>query len=179
MSYMRMLRLLKILQDSTACNNTVHHIVNTEPLQVLHLEMLQQLLSRRLFRENPVVKFKGKNLVSEIAFKLALLSSLVEHLFRLYVAKQFFHIVRCSLASYELSCRDIQKGHSKHALTEMYCCKEVVLLVVKHIIAHCHTWCYQLRNTTLYEFFCKFRIFQLVANCYTLSSTYQFRQVSV
>ncbi len=81
----RMQRYLQILKDRSAGNNTVMQMIYAESLQVLHLEMLQQLLFGRLVGKHPIVQFKGKELRSEIAFKVVLTRSVKQYLLRLEV----------------------------------------------------------------------------------------------
>ena len=81
----RMQRYLQILKDSSAGNNTVMQMIYAESLQVLHLEMLQQFLLGRLVGKHPVVQLKGKELRSEIAFKVVLTRSVKQNLLRLEV----------------------------------------------------------------------------------------------
>ena len=44
MTYLSMLSLFEILQDSPSCNNTRMEMIDAKPLQVLHVEVAQQLL---------------------------------------------------------------------------------------------------------------------------------------
>ena len=81
----RMQRYLQILKDCSAGNNTVMQMIYAKSLQVLHLEMLQQFLFGRLVGKHPVVQLKGKELRSEIAFKVVLTRSVKQNLLRLEV----------------------------------------------------------------------------------------------
>ena len=55
MSYLRVLCLLQVLQDSTSSYHTTLQMIYAKAFQVLHTEMLQQLLTSRLIRKHPVV----------------------------------------------------------------------------------------------------------------------------
>ena len=57
--------------------------------------------------------------------------------------------------------------------------KEIVLLVVQHIIAQRHAWRHQFRDTTFHELLCELRVFQLVTDGHALASTYQLRQIGI
>ena len=102
-----------------------------------------------------------------------------EHLLWREVAKQFLYVVSCSFTSKELTRRDIKEGHTKTRLAKVDSRKEVVLLVVKHIVAHGHTWSYQFCYATLNKFFGEFGVFQLVADGHTFASTNQLGQIGI
>ena len=61
----------------------------------------------------------------------------------------------------------------------MYSRKEVVLLVVKHIIAKSHTWSNKLCNATFNKLFGEFGVLKLVAYSHTFTSTNKLWQIGV
>ena len=179
MSQLRVLGHLQILQDGATCHDTAFQVVDTESLQVLHTEMLQQLLLCCLFGKHPVVELEGEELGAESLVELLLVVALIQNLLRREVAEQLFDIVSCSLAGDELTGRDVEEGYSAGGFTEMYGGKEVVLLVVEHVVAKCHTRSHQFGDTTLHEFLRQLRVFQLVAYSHTLASPYELWEISV
>ena len=82
MSYLCMLSLFEVLQDRSRSNDTVLKMVHTKALEILHVEMLQQLLPSCLVCKYPIIEFEGKELITKLLLKLLLLASLKKHLFR-------------------------------------------------------------------------------------------------
>ena len=52
-----------------------------------------------------------------------------------------------------------------------------MLLLLKELIVECDSWSYKFSDTTLYNTFCQFRVFQLVADCNFISGTHKSRQI--
>ena len=154
-------------------------MIYAESLQVLHLEMLQQFLFGRLVGKHPVVQLKGKELRSEIAFKVVLTRSVKQYLLRLEVAQQLLHIVVSALTSQELTRGNIQESHTTSRFPEVNGRQEVILLVVQYVIAHGHTRSNQFCDSPLHQFLGEFRIFQLVTYRHSLTCSDQFRQIGV
>ena len=61
----------------------------------------------------------------------------------------------------------------------MHRSQEVVFLIVQHIIAQGYTRCHQFGNASFYEFLREFRVFELIADSHTFSSTDQFGQIGI
>ena len=154
-------------------------MVHTVTLQVLHLKVRQEFVHGGLLGEDPVFEFESKEARSEVAFKHRFASTLKQHLLRREVSKELVNIVGRSLCRKELACRYVEKRHSARRLAEMHSRKEVIFLVVKHVVAHRHTRCDKFGDTSLHEFLRQFRIFELVADSHTSACTYKFRQISI
>ena len=189
---LRMLSYLEILHDGTTCDDTILEMLHTKTLQRLGLEMPQQFLASCLFCKHPVVQFESTVFGTESLLESRLHSAVIKHLFRLEVGHQLLHIVGGSLSCQEFTCRNIKESHTTGSLSEMHCCKEVVLLVVQHIIAHGDTRRNQFGNAslhhlihlaqpflTLYLLTLLLRVFQLVAHSHTLTCPNQLRQICV
>ena len=112
-------------------------------------------------------------------FKLFLHLAVVQHLLRLEGCKKLLYIIKCTFASKEFSGRDVEESHATHSLRHKDRSKEVVLLIIKHIVAHSHARSYKLGNATLYESLCKLRVFKLVADGHTFSCTNKLWKISV
>ena len=189
---LRMLGNLQILHDGTAGDDTILEMLHTEAFQRLGLEVSQEFLHRSLLGENPIIEFEGTVFGTEVFLKIILSGTVVEHLFRHEVAHQFLYIIIGSLAGEELTGRNIEEANAAGSLTEVDGSQEIVLLVVEHVVAHCHTWSNEFGNATLHHLvhlaqsllaldFLAFllRVFQLVAYGNSLSSPDEFRQVSI
>ena len=157
-SHRRVLRELKVLHDGTRGHHTAMQVVDTESLQRLRTEMLQQFLTRRLFGEHPVVEFEHTILRAEITLEVVLSLTTVEHLLRLEVAEEFLYMVVGAFTRKELTRGDIEERHTTGRFPKVNSSKEVVLLVVQHVVAHCHTWRNEFRHTTLDERLREFRV---------------------
>ena len=120
MCYLRMQRLLQILQDGTSSNNTTLQVIDAKTLQRLHVEMLVQLLMRRLLSKYPVVKFEGDEAIAKVTFEVMLATPIVEHLLRLEVTYQFLNIVVSPLAYQEFTCRDVKEADTTRRLAKMH-----------------------------------------------------------
>lgn len=79
----------QILHDGPCGNDAVAQVVHAKTLEVLGFEMLEELLSRRLVGEDPVVEFKGDEFGAKLLFEVLLARAVVEHLLRLEVARSF------------------------------------------------------------------------------------------
>ena len=152
---------------------------NAETLKRLRSEMLKQLLSRTLLRKHPVVELESTPAIAEMLLKLRLHLPVVQHLLRLERCKQLLHIVESALASEKFSGRDVEKSHATLGLCHEHGSKEVVLLIVEHVVAHSHSGRDKFRNATLHERLCEFRVFQLVAYSHTFASPDELRQIGV
>ena len=95
------------------------------------------------------------------------------------VGEQFFYIVVRALPHEELARRDIQEGYATGPFTEVDSREEVVLLIVKHIVAHCHTGCDQFRDAPFHQFLRELRIFQLVADGHASARPDEFGQIGI
>ena len=179
MTYVGMLGLFEVVEDGSGSYKTALQVVHSETLHVLHSEMLQQFLFRGFIGKNPVFQFVSVILRTEITLKYILLSTLIEHLFRREVGKEFFDIISSTLGSKELTRRDIEECSSASTFAEISGSKEVILFRIEYVIVESHTRGDQFGNTSFHQFLGKFGIFKLVADSHTLSCTNQFRQVSV
>ena len=179
MAYLRMQRLLQILQDGTSSYDATLQVVDTETLQRLHLKVLVQLLVGGLFGKYPVVKFEGNETGAKIALKVFPTVAIIEHLLGLEVANQLFHIVVGAFARQEFTCRDIEEGHTAGSLAKVDSTEEIVFLVVEHRILHGHTRGHQFCDTSLNKLLRQFGVFQLVADGHSSSCPYELRQIGV
>ncbi len=179
MTNLCMLRDFKVLQNGAACHNTVFQMFHAKAFQVLHTEMLQQFLSCCLLVEHPFVEFKHAMLCAEETLEISFLSSFKQYFLWLEVGYQLLYVVVRSLGGKKLSRRYIQECHSACPLAEMHGGKEVVLLVVEHVVGHCHTRRYEFCNAALHKFLCQLRVFELVADGNSSSSSDQFWQIRV
>ena len=136
MAYLRVLRHFQVLQDGTRSHHTAFQVFHAEALHVFHTEMPQQLLHGRLLGKHPVVHLKRQQLRAEILLKILLPRAVYQHLLRLQITHQLLHVVVCTLACQELTCRNIQESHATGCFAKVYGTEEVVFLVVQHRIAH-------------------------------------------
>ena len=106
-------------------------------------------------------------MLSKMLFKPLYILPLQKNLLWRHIVQQHLQIVLIALRYAERPCGDIQKGHSASLRTvKIEGCKIVVLLLFKQLVAICYARRNQLCNTPLYQFFCHFRVFQLVADGY-------------
>ena len=119
-AYLRVLRLFKVLQDGSSSDGAILQMIHAKTLQVLHVEMFQQLLARRLVCKHPVVKFEGKEPVAESLFELLLLTPFIEHFLWREIPQEFLYIVLCPFPSQEFARRDIQERYAIGRLAKMY-----------------------------------------------------------
>ena len=180
------------MHDGSCCNDTVVEMIHTEALEVFCAEMLQKLLPCRLIGEHPVVHFESTEACSELLFKVILPRSVIKDLLWGEVSDKFFHIIERSFTCKELTSGDVKEADTTRSLTKMHSCEKVVLLVIQHAVAHCHTRCYEFGNApthhlilsrepflTLQLLTLLLRVFQLVANGHPLSGPDEFRQESI
>ena len=179
MSYLCMLRNLKVLQNGTTSYHTIMQMIHTESLQVLYREMMQEFLACRLLCEHPIIEFKGEYLIPEKLFEFLLLCTVKENFLGLEIAQQFFHVIIGALTGEKLTRRDIQKGNSTGSFSEVDSREEVILLVIQHIITHGHTRCYELCDTAFHQFLSQFRVFQLVTDSHSPTRPNQLWQIGV
>ena len=179
MGYLRVQRLLQILQNSTSSNNSTLQVVNAKALQRLHVEVLVQLLMGRLLCEHPVVELEGDEPIAKIVLKVVLAPSVVEHLLGLEVANKLLHIVVGSLACQKLTRRDVEEGNTTRALAKMNGSQKVVLLVVQHRVLHGHTRRHQLRNASFHQLLGQLGVFQLVADGHPFTSPDELGQIGI
>ena len=111
--------------------------------------------------------------------KLRLHLSVVQHLLGLERCQQFLHIVESTLASEKFACRDVEKSHATLSLCHEHGSKEVVLLIVEHVVAHSHSGRDKFRNAALHERLGELRVFQLVAYSHTLARSDELGQIGV
>ena len=154
-------------------------MLHAKTFQVLHFEVAQELLSRGLFRERPIIEFKGDIACTETSLEHHSFATLVENFLRSKRCHELVDVVRRTFCHEKLARAYVQKRHSASLLTEVYCAKEVVFLVVEHRICHCDTRRDQFRNASLDKCLRQFRVFKLVAYCNPLASPDKFRQVSI
>ena len=111
--------------------------------------------------------------------KLRLHLSVVQHLLRLERRKQLLNIVESALAGEKFSGRDVEKSHATLSLCHEHGSKEVVLLIVEHVVAHSHSGRDKFGYATLHERLCELRVFQLVAYSHTFACPDELRQIGV
>ena len=174
-----MLRHLHVLQDDTGCDDAALQVLHAEALEVLHLEMAQQFLPRRLLREGPVVELEGDVACAEAAFEHHPFATLVEHLLRSKGCHEARDVLRRALRHEELAGADVEERHAARLLAEMDGAEEVVLLVVEHSVGHRHARRHQFRDASLDECLRQLRVFELVADSHPLACPDELRQVSV
>ncbi len=179
MPNLRMLRHDEVLQDGSRSYDAVLEMLYTEAFQVLHLEMLQQLLPGRGLGKHPVVQLESEELAAEVSLEHQALATLEKHFFRSKIVQQLVHIVERSLSRQKFARRYIQKSHPASSFAEMDGSQEVVFPVVQHIVVDGYSRRHQFRDATLHQLLRQLRVFQLVANSHTLTGTYQFRQISI
>ena len=168
----RVLGHLEILQDDARGNHPTVQMLNAETLQRVCAEVAQQLLPCALLGEHPLVQLEHTPSCAEPLFELLTARLLVEHLLGLETAEQFLHIVGRTLAGEELAGGYIEKRHTACRPSEVHGRQEVVLLIVQHIVAHCHAGSHQFGDTALHESLRKFGIFQLVAYSHASARPY-------
>jgi len=174
-----MLRHDKVLQDGTRGNDAVLEMLHTEPLEVFHLEMLQQLLAGGAFGKHPVVQLEGKELVAEITLEHAAFAPLKEHLLRGKVVQQLVHMVERAFGREKLARRDVQKRHAARPLAKVHGRQEVVLTVVEHVVVDGDAGRHQLGDAALHQLLGQLGIFQLVADGHALAGADELGQVRV
>ena len=179
MTYLIMLSHIKILKYSARSDYSVLEMLYTKAFKVFSLKMFQQTLAGRHFGKDPVVQLERTELISEIAFKHRLLSTLEQHFFRREIIKQLIYVICLTFGCKKLTGRNIEKSYTTSVFSEMNCGKKVIFLIRKYIVVYSHTGGNQLGNTSLNQFLGSFRIFQLVANSNSPSGANQFRQISV
>ena len=79
MCYLRVQRLLQVLQDGTSSNDTTLQVIHTKTFQRLYVEVFVQLLVSCLLSKHPVVEFEGEISVAEETFELTFLVAVKEH----------------------------------------------------------------------------------------------------
>ena len=57
--------------------------------------------------------------------------------------------------------------------------QKIVFATHQHVIGECHTRRNEFGNAALYQLFCQFRVFQLVANGHSVAGTDEARQIGV
>ena len=73
----------------------------------------------------------------------------------------------------------VQKRYAPRSLAKVYGSKEVVLLVLQHIVAHGNTGRNQFGNAAFDESLGKLGVLQLVTDSHTAARTYQFGQIDI
>ena len=179
MCNLRVERLFQVLQNGTSGNDTTLKVVDAEPFQRPHLEVLEEFLVGCLFSKHPVVEFEGTESGAEIAFEVMASLSVVEHLLRLEVANEFLDVVVGAFTDEVFARRDIEEADAAGAFSEVYGTEEVVLLVVQHGVLHGNARSHQFGDASLDEFLRQLRVFQLVADGDASSCAYEFRQVGI
>ena len=179
MCYLRVQRLLQVLQDGASSDDTTLQMVYAKAFQRLHIEMAIEFLVGSLFGKHPVVHLEGTQTGTEVALKVVAMLAVIEHLLGLERANELLHVIVGALACQEFTCRDIQEGYATRSLAEVYGCQKVVLLVVQHRITHRHTWRHQFGDTTLHELLRQLGVFQLVTDGHTLAGPDELWQIGV
>ena len=177
--YLRVQRLFQVLQHGSGSHDAVLHVVDTEALERLHLEVAVQLLVGRLLGEHPVVQQERDEPRAEVPLEVVAPLAVVDHLLGLEVAYQLLHIVVRTLADEELARGDVEKRNATGRLAQVDGSEEIVLLVVEHRVLHGHARSHQFGDASLHQFLGQFRVLQLVADGHALARPDQFRQVGV
>ena len=112
MTYLGVLSLLKILQNSSCSYNSRLQMVHTKALKVLYVEVVQKFLFRSLLCKHPIVELEGEVFCAKVALKVLFFVSVVEHFLGHKVAKQLLYIVCGSLTSKEFASRDIEESNT-------------------------------------------------------------------
>src|SRR5665647_442778 len=79
----------------------------------------------------------------------------------------------------ELTRRDIEQCQSYCLFINMHCSKEVILLIIQHIVGERNTWRDQLGYPPFDNLLCQFRVFELLADSHPLARPDEFRKVGV
>ena len=167
------------IEEQRACRcNAIYHPLYAKTLQGLHIQLLEQLLPAGYGVECPFVHLGDIPMLSKMLFKPLYILPLQKNLLWRHIVQQHLQIVLITLRYAERPCGDIQKGHSAPLRTvKIESCKIVVLLLFKQLVAICYARRNQLCNTPLYQFFCHFRVFQLVADRNFITCPYQFGEI--
>ena len=104
MTNILMLSRIEIAQDSTSRSDGKRHLLNTETLQILSLEKLQQASQCIIVAEINIIYLVAIRRRSEMLLILLFHSLEIEHLFRSIVVDKFVYIVVLSLSSKEFAC---------------------------------------------------------------------------
>ncbi len=73
----------------------------------------------------------------------------------------------------------VQKRYAPRSLAKVNSCKEIVLLVLQHVVAHGNAGRNKFGNAALDECLGEFRVFKLVTDSHTPARTYQFGQIDI
>ena len=174
----------QVLHNSPSSYHSVVQMVYTETLQILCSEVFQQFLACRKVGKYPVFHFIHTQACTEMAFKVRLSGTVVQHFLWRKVANELFNIVERALTSEKFACRNVEKAHTTRTFAEVNGSQEVVFLVVQHVVAHSNTRRNKFRYASshhfvfgrqapfaLQSFALLLRVFELVAYCYAFSST--------
>ena len=99
----RVLRHVEVAEDNACRHRGIFQVFHAEAFEVFHLEMLQQLLARRVAREGPVVYLKDKEARAEHLREAGLAAALHQHLFRRKAAQELVDIFRPPLCHEKLA----------------------------------------------------------------------------
>ena len=176
---MGVLGYLQILQYGTCCHLSVLYLFHTKTFHIPHLEVMVEFLCGCLLCKYPVIHLIEAQTIAKHLFGLQFRTPENKHLLRHEVGDEFFDIFVVALINKKLTSRDIEQRKSYSCLAVVYGAKEVVLLVVEHIVLHSHTRCNQFGDTSLHQFLGQFRVFELVADSNTSACPNEFWQVGV
>ena len=179
MGYLRVQRLVQILQNSPCGYDATLQVVDSKAFQRLDIEVLVQLLMGRLLGKHPVVELVGAETGAKITLEVLLAPTVVEHLLGLEVAYQLLHIVVGALTRQELACRYVKEGHATGSLAKMDGSQKVVLFIVEHGVLHGHARRHQLRNAALHQLLGQLGVFQLVTDGHALACPDELGQIGV
>ena len=128
---------------------------------------------------NPIFQTKCNHLF--INQRSELLSRILtdNHFRRFKALQQLLYIFGRTAGGHKFTSRYSQKSYSHFIWSKINRSKIVVGLSVKHIVIIRQSGCNQLGNTSLNDSFCNFRVFKLIANSYTFTSSHQFWQVCI
>ena len=169
----------QILQDSAGSDNTILQMLHPEAFQVFGLKVLQQFLAGSSFSKDPVIQFESKELAAEVTFEHQAFAPFKKNLFRSEIIQQFVYIVEGTFRSEKLTGRYIQKSNSTGSLSEVNGSQEVIFFIIQYIVIDRDTGSNQFGDTSFHQFLRQFRVFQLVADSYTLSGTNQLRKICI
>ncbi len=106
-------------------------------------------------------------------------SALHKQLLGCELRHKLIHIVRRPLPGKEFAGGYIQKCHSGQMLAGMYGGHEVILTMVKYVIAHRHAGSHQLGDAALHKLFGQLRILELLTYSHSLAGTDKFGKIRV
>ncbi|MNM95436.1 hypothetical protein D3C81_1078810 [compost metagenome] len=116
---------------------------------------------------------------SELFNKILALFLWQNDLSRLEALKQFIYIGCTSLSNKKFTCRNIQKSNSDLILIRKNRSEIVIRFLLNNIIIVRDTRSNQFGDTAFNDRLSCFGILQLITDCYPLTCTHQFREISL